>query len=228
MEASKEAPQPLVFASEDGEATPFAAGTLYKAAIWTYVDNILARDVMQVSPHLQDNGGTLSAAQIASQLATACTTYFRVAVSGGVKLYLEDFNPAAPHPPLATATFGTAGNFISSVGPREVALALSYYAGFNQKRFRGRLFIPHAWLNQNQSSPLGAPGVRPTGGAQTAAANFYTQVLKSVDASGVEWVVASHVDKAARVATQYWVNDEWDIQRRRGFRETARITGPVT
>src|SRR4051812_41096214 len=50
MEASKEAPQVAVFASEDGQATPQAAGTIYKAAIWTYVDNILARDVMQVSP----------------------------------------------------------------------------------------------------------------------------------------------------------------------------------
>jgi hypothetical protein len=228
METLEAPPEPAVYASEEGQATPLAAGTLYKATVWTYVDTLLAKDVMQVTPHFQDNAGTLSAAQIATQLATACGTYFRTAVSGGVKLYHEDFNPAAPHPPLAVATFGTAGNFMGSVGPREVALALSYYSTYNQKRYRGRLFIPHAWLSQNQSTPIGAPGVRPTPGAQTGASNFYTQVINAVRASGVQWVVASTVDKAARTVSQWWVNDEWDIQRRRGLRETGRTTGPVT
>jgi hypothetical protein len=149
-------------------------------------------------------------------------------VSGGVKIYLEDFNPGAPHPPLASATFGNAGTMMGSVGPREVCLALSYYATFNQKRYRGRLFIPHAWISQNQSTPVGPPGVRPTAGAMTGASNFYSQVIASVDASDVMWVVASHVDKTARIASQWWVNDEWDIQRRRGLRETSRTTGTVS
>src|SRR3954470_1087602 len=101
METNGETRQPAVFASEEGTATPAAAGTVYKCTIWSYLDSVTAKDVVQVTPHFRDDSGTLSAAQIATQRGTACATSFGPAVAGGVKLYLEDYTPAAPPPPLA-------------------------------------------------------------------------------------------------------------------------------
>jgi hypothetical protein len=59
------------------------------------------------------------------------------------------------------------------------------------------------------------------------AASFATVVLVPPRLNGLDWTVASTVDKVARNVTNYWVDDEWDIQRRRGYRGTTRNLGTV-
>lgn len=217
--------QPAVHLWDDAEVEPRSAGTIYKAAISVYVSDVLARDVMQVTPHFVDTNGQQAPAGLATALATNMATYMRTTISGYVRIYLEDFNKAAPHPPLATASFGTTGQFLPANGPREIALCLSYYALQNTKRYRGRLYIPRAWTSQHPATPPGLPAERPTASEMQYAMDFATVVLKpGIQPAGMSWCVASHVDKVYRLVTQYWCDDEWDIQRRRGLRGVTRNT----
>jgi hypothetical protein len=180
---------------------------------------------MQTTPHFVDTNGQMAPAGLATALASNMITYLKAPFQGSAKVYLEDFNPAAPHPPLAQADFGNAGNFLPGNGPRELALVLSYYSLQNTKRFRGRLYIPRPWSYIHASSPPTSVGQRPTAGEMTATMNFASVVLgPGIQPAGMRWCVASTVDKVYRLTTDYWVDDEWDIQRSRGLRGSTRQT----
>ena len=157
-----EPPQIRLRESENNETEPRAAGTIYKVAIGLQTDSNLPRDNMWVTPHFYDRAGTQSPTQLATQIAGAMTAWLGAPFRGQVKVYHQDFNPSVPHNPLATVDFGTVGSFVTSVGPREIALCLSYFAGQNTKRYRGRLYIPHAWMRLGGGSPSPVPAVRPT------------------------------------------------------------------
>lgn len=206
---------------------PLAVGTIYKVAIGVQTDNNLARDNMWVTPHFRDTAGTQSPADLCTQIANNFSSWFGAPVRGQVKVYLEDFNPGQPHNPLATADFGTVGTFATSSGPREIALCLSYYAGQNTKRYRGRLYIPHAWIRVAGGGASAAPAPRPTAQNIATALSFGPTVLKPSALNGNAWCVASTVDKVPRTVTQCWVDDEWDIQRKRGYRGTTRQTAAI-
>ena len=220
-----ETPQPRLRESGDLETEPRAPGTIYKASIGLQVDNNLPRDNMFVTPHFRDVTGATSPAALATQLANNVVSWLGSPFRGQVKIYLEDFNPGVPHNPLATADFGTVGTFVTSSGPREIALCLSYYASQNTKRYRGRLYLPHAWLRDVGGNAPIAPQARPNASFLTKAIAFATVVLKPTALNGIEWHVASTVDKVSRRVTDFWVDDEWDIQRKRGYRGTTRQTG---
>lgn len=207
---------------EGPEVGPLAAGSLYKVAIGVYTDTTLPRDVMQVTPHFRDQSGASTPAAVATQIAGSMTSYLGGPFSGFVKVYLEDFNPSAPHNPLAHVDFGTAANAIASSGPREIALCCSYYASQNTKRYRGRLYIPHAWIRVAGGGATTAPVARPTSPQIAQALGFGTGVCKPAASLGWQWCVASTVDKVGRVVTNYWVDDEWDVIRSRGFKGSTR------
>jgi len=117
--------------------------------------------------------------------------------------------------------FGTVGTVATSNTPREIALCLSYYAGQNTKRYRGRLYIPHAWLTGAGGATPGGATMRPTATHMAKAAEFAT-VLTPARLNGNNWCVASTVDKVGRDVTNAWVDDEWDVIRSRGLRGTTR------
>lgn len=107
-------------------------------------------------------------------------------------------------------------------GPREIALVLSY-AGIHKgnKRERGRIF-----LNPAMSGIAGGLGLRPTTTHLDWALLFYTDPNNSFpDIGGVDWQfgIWSPTGKYFTKAEQAWVNDDWDVQRRRGLRETTRV-----
>jgi len=210
--------------STETQTEPRAAGSIYKVAIGIQTDNNLPRDNMWVTPHFYDRAGSHTPGDLATQLAGLVTSWYGGPVRGQVKVYLEDFNPAVPHNPLATADFGTVGTYATSSGPREIALCLSYYSGQNTKRFRGRLYIPHAWIRVAGGGASAAPAPRPTAQMMATALSFGTAVLVPPVANGFEWSVASTVDKVRRLVTDMWVDDEWDIIRSRGYRGTTRQT----
>ena len=221
-EQERELPRARLRESEYTEIEPRAPGTIYKVSIGVQTDNNLPRDNMFVTPHFRDETGSQSPAALATQIANNFVAWFGAPVRGQVKVYLEDFNPGVPHNPLATADFGTVGTFASSAGPREIALCLSYYATQNTKRFRGRLYIPHAWIRVAGGGASAAPAPRPTAAMIATALAFGTSVLVPEKLNGNRWCVASTVDKVARFVTDYWVDDEWDIIRSRGYRGTTR------
>jgi hypothetical protein len=217
--------QARLIVTDSLQIEPLASGTIYKCAIGVHVDDLLARNVVQITPHFVDLTGASSPATICTQIANNMSAYMRApSVAGYVKLYIEDFSPGQPHPPVASATWGNVGGFLPAKGPGEIGLCLSYYASQNTKRWRGRLYLQYGWLAQHQVTPPGNPGVRPVASDLVAAMDFATVVLKPSNANGWRWCVASTVDKTYRQVLNYWCNDEWDIIRSRGLRETTRQT----
>lgn len=219
------ATQDAVEASQDGPAQSVVIpNPIWRAQISVAADTGFPRDRQVITPHFVS--GTATAQQLADKLGAGMLTYLKASYDVTVNIYLEDWAPpGTPHPPLASGQYGTKGNTITSQSPREVALCLSYYAGVNAKRSRGRLYVPHTWIYRNSTSPNPAPAT-PTAADQTAAQNIWTQVLLPCYTTlSVIWVVASRADKNAKMVSAWWVDNEWDTQRRRGMKSTARTTG---
>jgi len=109
--------------------------------------------------------------------------------------------------------------------PSEVALCLSF-AGDNRgdKRRRGRIYLmPQATVGLGFTTAV----LRPTPAIMNWALGFYTTANNSLpDIGGSDWKfgIYSGVGKHFTQAEQAWVNDEWDTQRRRGLRETSRVS----
>ena len=107
--------------------------------------------------------------------------------------------------------------------PREVSICLSY-AGENRgnKNERGRMYLP-CGLNPATNTYQSRPSVP----IQTWALEWYTKPNESLpDLGGVDWKfgVYSRTLKKFTQTQQAWVDDEWDVQRRRGLRESTRLT----
>lgn len=187
---------------------------IYRSLISFPLDTGLPRDRMVMTPHFEGNDpAALGAALKANLIANPNIAN---AFPFTVKIY--DAEKAPPSYPLYESTIGT-GNPATG-NPRELALCLSYYATFNRKRFRGRIYIPLALCGG------GAAGLRPTGTQIGKALSFGPTFGKNLP-SGHWWTVWSRVDKASRQVNNYWVDDEWDIIRSRGMRGTTRQTGTI-
>jgi hypothetical protein len=105
---------------------------------------------------------------------------------------------------------------------RELALCLSFYAGSNIKRRRGRLYLPAIW-----GVVTGSAAERPPQTAIDKAASL-VPILTALGGVDVDWSVWSTADGQARAVTNWWVDNEWDSQRRRGLRGTTRTEGTTT
>lgn len=194
---------------------------IYRAAVQWLTAPGLPRDRVVITPHfqVQDDfpfGGTDEQA-LANDLATALDTWDDSTRELQVKLYKVAGPP--PHYPVGEA-IRNANVAPASSFPRELALCLSYYSGRNVKRRRGRLYAPTFLYS-------GTIGERP-------GATFITKVLglapifKDLGGVNVDWVVYSRVDGAAYPVTNYYVDDEWDVQRSRGLRPTSRQSGTAS
>ena len=134
-----------------------------------------------------------------------------------------DLDDPQPRQPIATYTFDFSGALPGNSLPAEVACVVSsraaYESGSPPARRRGRFYL----------GPFQGNAVEVTGKIKnsvvddiaTAAQTFY----QAVDAGGnAEAVVYSQVDGVGRPIVQTWVDNEWDIQRRRGGIATYRNT----
>lgn len=134
-----------------------------------------------------------------------------------VKLY--DIADTKPRPILEEKIIAPTGA-MNSTGNRDVACCLSFYSGRNLPRQRGRIYVgPFPAADAGALIP-GAP-VR----AELA------QLASDLGAAGpanCQWAIYSTMDTIARGVTNYWVDHEWDTQRRRGRKASARDTGAVT
>jgi hypothetical protein len=183
---------------------------IYKAAISFPADSDFPRDRVVMTPHF--NGSDAQA------LAAALKTNLIANPQVGnypfeVKIY--DAQKTPPSYPLATAS--QAGTPPASPAPREISLCLSFYGQFNRPRQRGRVYVP--------CHLIGAPhGLRPTAAQQGHAASFATTFSNALP-SGTFWTVYSKRAQGDFQVTNWYVDDEWDIQRRRGLKAETRITG---
>lgn len=108
--------------------------------------------------------------------------------------------------------------------PPELAICLTYRAqyvsGSSSARRRGRLYIGPLATGACQST-TGRIDSAYVSGIATAAS---TAVAASDAAANWKWAVYSRVDNAARIVTEGWVDNDFDIQRRRSLPPGAKTT----
>jgi hypothetical protein len=177
---------------------------------------------MIITPHYSDEGATLNHQAIADALVADFNSF----LGGGNLIHVSIYRDGQPEPnyPIATAASST-GTPITSAAARELALCVSFYSDFNRPRQRGRVYIPLSWIHKKNAGS--GVGLRPTAQEMTDAKSFMGQFNTTVKAQNARWCVYSKVANVARVATHYYCDDEWDIQRRRGLVPTTRTITPV-
>lgn len=187
---------------------------IYRVTMQFPRDSALPRDLITVNPHFNgDNADALLGVLQANLQAWPPTS------TNPFTLKAYDAAQAPPSFPLATRT--VAGTTPVTTIPREIALCLSYYTGFNRPRYRGRLFLPAGWLTT-------AIGLRPTLQQRDSAIQFATNVLTKTLPQGTNWVVWSKTEhKSMGGVNNVWVDDEWDTVRSRGLKPTTRTLATV-
>jgi hypothetical protein len=173
----------------------------------------LPRDRMVVTPHyFGDNPVALAEALKTNFIAKAS-----IGATQPFTIKVYDAQKPKPNYPLATVTNGTGFGPYNSF--REVAICLSYYSTWNRKSYRGRLYLPQAWVG---GSVVG----RPTTTQMTDALAFKSTFGAGLP-SGHNWVIYSRKLDQSFGVNNVWVDDEWDVVRGRGLRGTTRVTGTL-
>lgn len=136
----------------------------------------------------------------------------------GLKVY-EAWNPP-PREPVYLATFTgiTKGGV---AGVPELSMVMSFQGapavGVSQARRRNRIYL----------GPLGfaSSGVEVPAAQQDILRDAGQGLLDASDASANwTWVAASPTGVSATPVTNGWVDNAWDIQRRRGWLASTRLT----
>lgn len=193
----------------------------YQFVISMPVSDMLPRNRISNSVHFQHvSGGLLDTdleAMCDDLVAMYQARYHVTTKEIQCKAYDVDAKPNYPR----AETIVNAGQFWQQSVPRELALCLSFSGPRRGNRHeRGRIY-----LNPAIEAAAIAPGLRPGASVMTWALDFYTVPNESFpDIGGIDWKfgVWSRKYQTFRQTTQAWVNDEWDIQRRRGLRESTR------
>jgi hypothetical protein len=194
-------------------------------------DGGLPRDRFVITPHFAVANPIPEYGGLANDLVTALSAWTtangRAAGDIEVRLYDAEAPPGAPGgpPPNFPVHVARTATRIApdSTAPRELAVCLSFYAERNLPRTRGRLYIPVPLLMGSGSTD----SIRPPSVFQERASNL-VPVLTGLGGVDVDWVVWSREDRQARAVTHWFVDNEWDVQRKRGLRPTGRLTGATT
>ncbi len=174
-----------------------------------YVNTLYFNEPSQGTPDL-----TVTMDRIKAAYATNLGGLIGGQVNGlTIKTYAPGLNPGGP---LVTKDYGFDPS--AAGGPAEVALCLSYYAGQNSPSKRGRVYIgPFA------ASALG--GERPSDGTITSLLNWAAAIKAAGAGSVSNWVQHSRKNGSYNAVTNWYVDNAWDTQRRRGAKPTGRATG---
>jgi hypothetical protein len=195
----------------------------YKTLVSIAGDTVYPRDRVVLTPWFTDsvNGNAQAIADSLAAIWTGAGKWIAAAspeVNVSVYVYTAEGTPMGP--PIATKTLNSGGTMTAD-GPREVALCLSFYAGTNVKRKRGRLYLPLS------NTGITMATARPNTTAMTRVMAMAT-ALAGVGPASVQWAVHSAADGVLRPVTNAWCDNEWDTQRRRGLRADTRQTAAVT
>lgn len=191
--------------------------THVKVQVALAYNSLLARDMNVMDPCFRWDNLTL---QDADSLANNVLDAFEAVQGAGLlpqmtaKVY--DLEGTQPVLPMATVQRNT-GIYRNPNRPSEISLCLSFKGGQGQPRQRGRLYVPADWI--------GSSSARPGSNDMTKVLGLGAQ-LHNVGGTNVDWIVWSRANRSATEVTSWWVDDEFDTQRRRGLRATTRVTGP--
>jgi len=176
------------------------------------------------------DGGENFAGAVEDFYGALATMYPETVKSTGHSWKLYDMDDPEPRTPAAIGTFdfpvSTSGNPL----PPEVAMVMSFQAppesGINQGRRRGRIYL----------GPLGVTNLgndgRPASGRITQLKNAGEDLQDASDAaSDWVWCVYSRAQVAdgenpVSFVESGWVDNEFDTQRRRGWKATSRSVWP--
>lgn len=208
------------------------AGTLARVECTTTVRSSDSPKQAVVTTFFMISSAPTVAAADWTALATQVGTIFYPGVSGGSvpwNLYygrhgvVRAYNMAdpKPRPERGVYTFTPGTPETAALGPREVALCLSYYGTRNLPRQRGRVFLgPFLSTQVNE---------RPTSTYMNACLQLGVNLVGPVTAGAVsDWALTvwSRVSASAWPVTNCWVNDVWDHHGERGQPETTRVHHP--
>lgn len=140
-----------------------------------------------------------------------------------IKMY--DLADPTPRAPIAEYSWNMTAAPTGDPLPTEIALCLSFQgnrvSGTSQARRRGRVYIG-PWAEGQQDT---ANNGRPSAGTITALVTSGDDLLTASQAASTwRWCVWSPTDAAMVQVTNGWVDNAWDVQRRRGVEPTTRET----
>ena len=139
-------------------------------------------------------------------------------------LKVYDLDDVKPRVPALEVDFDFTSAPSGNILPHQVALCLSFQAvkisGIAQARRRGRIYI----------GPLSAAqvtgGGRPNAAAIASARDAGDNLLTTTTPMGIVWGVFSPTDANLYAIANGWVDDRYDIQRRRARDAVARSVFP--
>lgn len=194
-----------------------------RALCYWQVNSLLPRDRMSINPcfrHQTMGIGEIDGAALANDLATALKAWELAPTNHELTVKIYDIEGTKPVRPIGTKVLQPAAASAASF-PSELACCLSFYGGQNRPDQRGRLYIPQVKMS------VSAPGVRPTSTERLKVGDL-VPILANLGGLNVDWIVWSQTRRAATKVTNWFVDDEWDVQRRRGLKPTARTSGTTS
>jgi hypothetical protein len=162
------------------------------------------------------------------------SAYLSTAISRGTPVLVKCYDLGDPvlhnaegkvtqQRPLHQASFNlaSAGTGLGSL-PSECAVTLSYYAGQNQKRYRGRIFLGPMDRSAQGAAEQGDSRVNAS--LQTLIQAKASELAADASFEGVRWGLFSTTDNVVRYPiTGGWCDNAWDTIRKRGLKPTARV-----
>lgn len=199
---------------------------VYKITVEGFVNSLLPRDRVVNVLHFRHSLGGLFATDLDSFCGNVLDAYrdkwFGATANFGrtARAYKTEGPP--PHDPLAVRSAGTLTSVASPNIPPELAVCLSFRGGLRPHQ-RGRIFL----APQLSMSFRDTASNKPSDALRTAALDLAT-ALGAAGGPDWTWGVLSRVKGDFTPVDTAWVDDDWDIQRRRGPRTTNRMVRAVT
>jgi hypothetical protein len=154
-----------------------------------------------------------------------------LADTAGATIKTYDLSQPSPRFPLREETYtpATLGGSTQNL-PSEVAVCLSYSApgvsGVPLSHRRGRIFLGP--LNDAALTPsAGTLDKRPIAAMRTNMVKAAQELAAVCFTAGHNWCVWSPTEQAGFEISKVWVDDAFDVQRRRGVTPTARTEGTI-
>lgn len=148
-----------------------------------------------------------------------CTEITRNVIRASSRFKVYALGDAPPRVPILETTWTLGATSGVAEYPNELALCLSFQrarvSGANQARRRGRVYIGPLIANGSSSSGDVIPSA-PTIHKITEAAEYLAAF------ADVQWCVYSKTDDEMHPVTDGWVDNAYDIQRRRGRKAGVR------
>jgi hypothetical protein len=193
-----------------------------QAKVAIKADTFQPRDAMVNTLHFDH--ATVGTGSDASDIAAELCALYKSTWCGSIteiECDVYDLGDAKPRHPIGHAIVDEGVGPRNSTFPREVAVCLSFYAGTNDPRRRGRIYLPAGVADS--AANLG--GVRPATALMNRALSMATG-FAAIGPPEVTWQVRSSITEpdVFRPVTNAFVDDEWDTVRRRGLRASTRVT----